>query len=58
VYYQVHVCSGRRKWKLDKRYNEFSELDKNMRAKHANMPKLPAKTYFTLKQESDIEVRR
>ena len=55
VFYIVHVCSGRRKWKLDKRYNEFSELDKLMRIKHANMPSFPPKTYFPLKLDQDIE---
>jgi len=58
VFYIVHVCSGHRKWKLDKRYNEFSELDQQLRAKHANMPAMPPKTYFPLKLDQDIEQRR
>ena len=58
VFYIVCVCSGRRKWQLDKRYNEFSELDVELRVKHANMPSLPPKTYFPLKLDQDIEDRR
>lgn len=27
VFYIVLVCSGRRKWKLDKRFNDFYDLD-------------------------------
>ena len=38
VFYMVHVALGRRKWVLEKRYNNFSELDALMRPKHANLP--------------------
>jgi PX domain len=58
VFYIVHVCSGHRKWKLKKRYNDFSDLDRDMRLKHSNMPILPPKTYWTLKYDHDIEDRR
>lgn len=54
----VHVCLGRRKWTLEKRYNNFSDLDRLMRSKHANLPKLPAKTYFKLKTDEQIDARR
>ena len=46
VFYMVHVCSGRRKWKCEKRYSDFDSLDVEMRKKHPNLPKLPGKTYF------------
>ena len=58
MFYIVKVCSGHRKWKLDKRFNEFYELDAIVRQKHPNLPKLPAKTYFPLKNAVDIENRR
>ena len=58
VYYMVHVALGRRKWTLEKRYNNFSDLDRLMRPKHANLPKLPAKTYFKLKTDDQIDGRR
>ena len=58
VFYMVHVALGRRKWVLEKRYNNFSDLDKLMRSKHANLPKLPAKTYFKLKTDEQIDNRR
>jgi len=58
VFYNVHVASGNRKWKLQKRYNHFSDLDREMRLKHANMPAMPPKTYFPLKYDHDIEDRR
>ena len=58
VFYIVRVCSGHRKWKLDKRFNEFFELDKVVRQKHPNLPKLPAKTFLPLKNAVDIENRR
>lgn len=38
VMYMVHVCSGHRKWKLQKRFNDFYDLDRDMRLKHSNMP--------------------
>ena len=43
---------------MDKRYNEFSDLDVAMRAKHANMPGFPPKTWLPLKYDTDIEDRR
>ena len=58
VFYIVKVCSGHRKWRLEKRFNEFYDLDKIVRQKHPNLPKLPAKTYFPLKNPADIENRR
>lgn len=58
VFYLVHVCSGHRKWKLNKRFNDFYDLDKEMRKKHGQMPPLPPKTYFPLKYDHDIEERR
>jgi hypothetical protein len=52
VFYMVHVALGRRKWVLEKRYNNFSELDALMRPKHANLPQLPMKTFFKLKTDA------
>ena len=54
----VHVSLGQRKWTLEKRYSEFSDLDIKMRSKHANLPSLPAKTYFKLKTDEQIDGRR
>jgi hypothetical protein len=58
VFYLVYVCSGHKKWKMEKRYNDFSELDLAMRQKHANMPAMPAKTWLPLKYDHDVEDRR
>ena len=58
VFYNVHVSLGRRKWTLNKRYSEFNELDAGMRRKHANLPKLPGKTFFTLKTDQQLDGRR
>lgn len=58
VFYLVLVRSGTRKWQLQKRFNDFYDLDKEMRAKHSNMPVIPPKTYFPLKYDKDIEDRR
>jgi len=27
VFFQLQICSGRKKWKLNKRYSDFSDLD-------------------------------
>lgn len=56
--YYVHVCSGHKKWRMIKRYNDFSNLDLAMKAKHANMPAFPPKTWMPLKYDHDIEDRR
>jgi len=31
VFYMVHVALGRRKWRLEKRFNQFYELDVPLR---------------------------
>ena len=54
----VHVCSGHRKWKLEKRFNDFYDLDKDMKVRFSNLPTLPPKTWLPLKYDKDIEDRR
>ena len=58
VFYMVHVALGRRKWTLEKRFNNFFELDKLLRPKHANLAKLPSKTFFKLTTDEQIDARR
>jgi hypothetical protein len=58
VFFQLQICSGRKKWKINKRYSDFSELDATMRPKFSNMPVLPPKTWTPLKYDKDIEDRR
>ena len=51
IFYQIYVAYGRRKWKIEKRYNDFFGLDSAARQMHPNLPKLPQKTFFTLKTD-------
>jgi hypothetical protein len=54
----IRLCCGRKKWNLEKRFNEFHDLNESLKNKHANMPSFPAKTYFSLSKESDVDQRR
>ena len=58
TFYEVNVNLGRRVWKLEKRYNEFSELDKAIRSKHPNLPKMPSKTFFAMTEKASIDSRK
>jgi hypothetical protein len=58
VFFVVRLCCGRKKWNLEKRYNEFHDMNEALKNKHANMPAFPAKTYFSLSKDSDIHTRR
>ena len=52
------VKSGKAEWELKKRYNQFADLNVEMKSKHSSMPFMPPKTYFPLKYNHDIEDRR
>ena len=43
---------------MEKRYNEFAELDKILRAKHPNLPNMPGKTFFAVREAASLEARR
>ena len=58
TFYQVAVNLGRRKWTMEKRYNEFAELDKVIRSNHPNLPNMPSKTFFAMREMANLENRR
>ncbi|KAM3143094.1 hypothetical protein pb186bvf_004680 [Paramecium bursaria] len=45
-------------WTIEKRYSEFDDLNNNLKKIFANMPPLPGKTLFKIKEHVDIEKRR
>ena len=58
TFYEIVLNLGRRIWHIEKRYNEFAELDKALRSKHPNLPAMPGKTLFALTESASIEQRR
>ncbi|EGR33250.1 PX domain protein [Ichthyophthirius multifiliis] len=46
------------KWQLKKRYKEFDELNKNIKKLYANIPAMPGKTLFKIKDNSEIDKRK
>jgi len=46
------------KWEVDRRYREFNELHDSLKKTHANLPSLPGKSLFSLKDHNDLETRR
>lgn len=53
------VDGGKNKrWFLEKRYSEFDQLDKSLKDIYPNIPSLPGKTLFKIKDSASIENRR
>ncbi|EAR93569.2 PX-SNARE domain protein (macronuclear) [Tetrahymena thermophila SB210] len=49
---------GQNKWTLKKRYKEFDELNKNLKKLYANLPPIPGKTLFAVKDPAELEKRK
>ena len=49
---------GNKRWFLEKRYSEFDQLDKTLKDIYPNIPSLPGKTLFKIKDSASIENRR
>lgn len=60
VLYQISVSHPVVNWKLKRRYNDFRTLHDNLLKNYqeSEIPKIPGKTLFPVKQESQIEKRR
>ena len=46
------------KYKLEKRFSEFDNLNKNLSKLFNNLPKIPGKTLLKLSKNDDLEKRR
>lgn len=46
------------KWELKRRYRQFASLADSLKKSFTNIPPLPGKTLFTLKEETALEKRR
>jgi len=59
VFYIVEISKKTgEKWSLEKRFREFDELHKALKKVYGNLPELPQKSLFSLKQSNEIETRR
>lgn len=60
MFYIVEISkkSGGEKWNIEKRFREFDDLQKSLKKVYGNLPNLPTKTMFSLKDSNDIERRR
>lgn len=58
VFYEIHCQMGSREWQFKRRYREFSDLLKNLKTNHGNLPKMPGKTLFPPKKPEQIEKRK
>lgn len=43
---------------MKKRYKEFDELNKNLKKLYANLPPMPGKTLFAVKDPNELEKRK
>lgn len=58
VFYQIELEYKKRAWILEKRFNDFSDLNKILKEKLGNMPPLPPKTFLKLKKEEFLTNRK
>ena len=56
--YCISVSSPIHNWKVKHRYNDFHNLHELLTMNYSNLPKLPAKTFFSVSSEAKIERRR
>lgn len=58
VFYQINLGYKKRAWILEKRFNDFVELDKILKSKLGNVPPLPPKTFLKSKKEDFLVNRK
>lgn len=59
VYYIVEISKkGNEKWSIEKRFREFDDLNTALKKVYGNLPNLPGKTLFGMKEANEREKRR
>ena len=58
TFYIVHVQCGGNKWEFKRRYNEFATLRADLTETHGNIPNMPGKTLWGLKNADQFDKRR
>ena len=55
---EVYDISSKENWEVDKRYSEIDSLHKTISKLHPDIPPMPGKTFFKLKDKEKIEKRK
>jgi hypothetical protein len=58
VFYRIKVEYGGDDWEVQRRYNEFDQLNTVLKFHFSNLPTMPGKSFFAIKKPEDIEKRR
>jgi WD40 repeat protein len=58
TFFVLSVKLGEEHWELKKRYTEFHDLNQNLHDSHVKLPHFPAKSFFILKKQEDLDKRR
>ena len=59
VYYVMEVTKrGQNKWTIEKRFSEFDDLYKNLCKLFGNVPKMPQKSFFKIKDHEGLKKRQ
>lgn len=58
VVYEIKVSLRGVIYATHKRYSDFFELHKLLKSEYDNLPSFPARTFFALKNKSDLDKRR
>mmetsp|Transcript_42927 Transcript_42927/g.50356 ORF Transcript_42927/g.50356 Transcript_42927/m.50356 type:complete len:80 (+) Transcript_42927:16-255(+) len=51
TFYLNAVQMGKEVWEVEKRFNQYNDLNNILKAKYANLPKMPGKGFFKLNAE-------
>jgi len=58
IYYKIRVDRGNDlKWTIERRYSEFDHLNRALKRKACELPRLPRKSFFRLKKDEDLKRR-
>jgi len=57
-FYEIHLSVNGNEWDVKKRYSDFADLHKKLKANHGNIPTIPGKTIFAIKKDTEKEKRR
>lgn len=58
VFYLIQCQMGDKEWEFKRRYKEFDNLHKNLKANHGNLPSIPGKGMFAPKKPEQLEKRK
>jgi len=57
VSFTIDCSAGNSKWQIKHRFSDFENLNTYLKPNYGNLPSMPRKTFFPLKNRDDIDKR-